>query len=219
MKKNEIVSNFLLAGDKFTPEMHLKQPGFAYSPCVPFTRNKEIIEKLMQTGNTDFIYRNELDKAFFQHDMAYGKSKDLTKRTQSDKVLGDKAFKIASDPKYNGYQRGLASMVYKLFDKRSSGSGDDTEPNYQLANEFRRQIIKQFKTRKVYSSFRDNIWGVDLADMHSLRKYSKGIKYLLCAIDLFSKYPWVVPLKDKRGISIVNAFQKIISKERKPNKT
>ena len=111
----------------------------------------------MQTGNTDFIYRNELDKACFQHDMAYGKSKDLTKRTQSDKVLGDKAFKIASDPKYNGYQRGLASMVYKLFDKKSSGSGDDTEPNYQLANEFRRQIIKQFKRRKVYSSFRDNI--------------------------------------------------------------
>ena len=157
MKKNEIVSNFLLAGDKFTPEMHLKQPGFAYSACGPFTRNKERIEKLMQTGNTDFIYRNELDKAFFQHDMAYGKSKDLTKRTQSDKVLGDKAFKIASDPKYNGYQRGLASMVYKLFDKKSSGSGDDTEPNYQLANEFRRQIIKQFKRRKVYSSFRDNI--------------------------------------------------------------
>ena len=157
MKKNEIVSNFLLAGDKFTPEMHLKQPGFAYSACGPFTRNKERIEKLMQTGNTDFIYRNELDKAFFQHDMAYGKSKDLTKRTQSDQVLGDKAFKIASDPKYNGYQRGLASMVYKLFDKKSSGSGDDTEPNYQLANEFRRQIIKQFKRRKVYSSFRDNI--------------------------------------------------------------
>ena len=115
MKKNEIVSNFLLAGDKFTPEMHLKQPGFAYSPCVPFTRNKEIIEKLMQTGNTDFIYRNELDKACFQHDMAYGKSKDLTKRSQSDKVLGDKAFKITSDPKYDGYQTGLASMVYKIF--------------------------------------------------------------------------------------------------------
>ena len=157
MKKNERVNKFLLAGDKFMPEMHLKQPGFAYSACGPFTRNKERIEKLMQTGNTDFIYRNELDKAFFQHDMAYGKSKDLTKRTQSDKVLGDKAFKIASDPKYNGYQRGLASMVYKLFDKKSSGSGDDTEPNYQLANEFRRQIIKQFKRRKVYSSFRDNI--------------------------------------------------------------
>ena len=74
------------------------------------------------------------------------------------------------------------------------------------------------KKRKVYSSFRDNIWGVDLADMQSLSKYNKEIKYLLCAIDLFSKYAWVVPLKDKRGISIVNAFQKIISEGRKPNK-
>ena len=99
----------------------------------------------------------------------------------------------------------------------SSGIGVATGPNYQLANELHRQIIRKFKRRKVYSSFRDNIWGVDLADMQSLSKYNKGIKYLLCAIDLFSKYAWVVPLKDKRGISIVNAFQKIISK-RKSNK-
>ena len=94
----------------------------------------------MQTGNTNFIYENELDKACFQHDMAYGKSKDLVKRTQSDKVLRDKAFKIASDPKYNGYQRGLAARIYKIFDKKSaalnksSGSGIVNEPNYQLAN-------------------------------------------------------------------------------------
>ena len=215
---NEIVNKPLLVGDTFMPEMHLKQAGFTYSACGPFPRNKERIEKFMQTGNTDFIYRNELDKACFQHDMAYGKSKDLVKRTQSDKVLKDKAFKIASDPKYDGYQRGLASMVYKFLDKKSSGSGVATEPNYQLANELHRQIIRKFKRRKVYSSFRDNIWGVDLADMQSLSKYNKGIKYLLCAIDLFSKYAWVVPLKDKRGISIVNAFQKIISKRRKPNK-
>ena len=172
----------------------------------------------MQTGNTDFIYKNELDKACFQHDMAYGKSKDLIKRTQSDKVLKDKAFKIASDPKYDGYQRGLASMVYKFFDKKSSGSGVATEPNYQLANELHRQIIRKFKRRKVYSLFRDNIWGVDLADMQSLGKYNKGIKYLLCAINIFSKYAWVVPLKDERGNSIVNAFREIISKGRKPNK-
>ena len=99
----------------------------------------------------------------------------------------------------------------------SSGIGVATGPNYQLANELHRQIIRKFKRRKVYSSFRDNIWSIDSADMQSLRKYNKGIKYLLCAIDLFSKYAWVVPLKDKRGISIVNAFQKIISK-RKPNK-
>ena len=83
---NEIVKKFLLVGDKFIPEMHLKQPGFTYSACGPFTRNKERIEKFMQTGNTDFNYRDELDKACFQHNMTYGKSKDLTKRTQSDKV-------------------------------------------------------------------------------------------------------------------------------------
>ena len=98
--------------------------------------------------------------------MANGKSKNLAKRTQSDKVSRDKAFKIASDPKYDDYQRGLASMVYKFIDKKSSGSGADTEPNYQLANELYRQIIRKFKRRKVYSSFRDNIWGVDLADIN-----------------------------------------------------
>ena len=172
----------------------------------------------MQTGNTDFIYNNEIDKACFPHDMAYGKTKDLVKRTQSDKVLRDKAFKIASDPKYDGYQRELASMVYKFFDKKSKGSGITNEFNYQLANELHKPIIKKFKKRKVYSSFRDNIWGVDLADMQSLSKYNKGNKYLLCAIDLFSKYAWVVPIKDKKGTSIVNAFQKIISEGRKPNK-
>ena len=209
---NEIVHKFLLAVDKFMPEMHLKQPGLTYSACGPFTKNKEGIEKLMQTGNTDFAYKNELDKACFQHDMDYGKSKDLAQRTQSDKVLRDKAFKIASNPKNDGYQRGLASMVYKFFDKKSSGSRADSEPNYQPANELHIQIIRKFKRRKVYSSFRDEIWGVDLADMQSLSNCNKGIKYLLCAIDLFNKYAWVVPLKDKRGISIANTFQKIISK-------
>ena len=102
--------------------------------------------------------------------------------------MSNTAFKISSDPKYDGYQRVLASMVYKFFDKKSSGSGVATEPNYQLANELHRQIIRKFKRRKVYSSFRDNIWGVDLADMQSLSKYNKGIKYLLCATNLFSKY-------------------------------
>ena len=97
--------------------------------------------------------------------MAYGKTKDLAKRTQSDKVLKDKAFKIASDPKYDGYQRGLASMVYNFFDKKSKGSGIVNEPNYQLANELHKPIIRKFKKRKIYSSFRDNIWGVHLDDM------------------------------------------------------
>ena len=163
---NEIVNTFLLAGDKFIPEMHLKRPGFTNSACRPFTKNKERIGKFMQTGNTDFIYRNELDEACFQHNMAYGKSKDSIKRTQSDKFL-------ASDSKYGGYQRGLLSMVYKFLDKKSNRSGVDTllanksatEPNYQLANELHKQIIRKFRKRKVYSSFRDNICGVDLADL------------------------------------------------------
>ena len=93
------------------PEMHLKQLGFTYSACGPFAKSKERIEKFMQTGNTNFIYKNKLDKACFQHNMAYGKTKDSVKRTQSDKVLKDKALEIASDPKYDSYQRGLASMV------------------------------------------------------------------------------------------------------------
>ena len=115
-------------------------------------------------------------------------------------------------------------MVYKVFDKKSTlldkskWSGIINEPNYQLGNELHKPIIRKSKKRKVYSSFKDNIWGVDLADMQSLSKYNKGIKYLLCAIDLFSKYAWVVPIKDKKGTSIVNAFQKIISEGRKPNK-
>ena len=110
-------------------DMHLKQPGFTYSVYSAFTKSKERIEKFMQTGNKNFIYKNELHKDCFQHDMAYRKSKDLVKRTQLDKVLKDKAFKIVSDPKYVGYQRGLASMVCKFFDKKSSGSGIVNEPN------------------------------------------------------------------------------------------
>ena len=147
IKMNEIINRFLLVGDKFMPEMHLKQPGFTHSACGSFT--KERIERFMQTGNTNFIYRNELDKACFEHDMAYGKSKDLIKKTQSDTVLKNKAFKIACDPKYDGYQKGLPSMVYNFFDKKS---GIINELNYQLANELHKPIIRKFKKRKVYSS-------------------------------------------------------------------
>ena len=94
--------------------------------------------------------------------MAYGKSKDLVRRTQSDKVLRDKAFKSASDPKYDDYQRGLASMVYKFFDKKSKGSGIINESYYQLENELHKPIIKKFKKGKVYSSFRDNKKGTSI---------------------------------------------------------
>ena len=86
------------------------------------------------------------------------------------------------------------------------------EPNYQLANELHKPIIRKFKKRKVYSGFRDNIWGADLADMQLISKFNKGFRFLLCVIDIFSKYAWVVPLKDKKGISFVNAFQKKLDK-------
>ena len=97
-------------------------------------------------------------------------------------------------------------MVYEFFDKKFSGSVIANEPNYQLANELHKLIIRKFKKRKVYSSYRDNNWGVDLADMQSLSKYNKRINYLLCVIDILSKYEWVVFLKVKKGTSIVNVF-------------
>ena len=161
-----------------------------------------------------YIYRNDLDKACFQHDSAYADNKDLINSTKADKVLKDKAYNIASNPKYDGYQRGLVSMVYKFFDKKSTGSGtakSTAEPSSLiLADELKKPVIKKFNKRKVYSLFKDNVWGVDLADPKLLSKQNKSIKYLLCAIDLFSKYAFVVPLKDKKGISITNAFNKIM---------
>ena len=117
-------------------------------------------------------------------------------------------------------RRGLASMVQKFFDKRSSGSGhplssasrvtnNEIKQNIQLADELHKPIIKKFKKRKVYSSFKDNIWGADLADMQLISKFNKGFRFLLCVIDIFSKYSWVVPLKDKKGVSTLNAFHEI----------
>ena len=106
---NEIVSKFSLANAKFMPGMHLKQlaalgkPGFTYSACGPFTKNKERIQKFKEAGDTNYIYKNELHKACFQHDMAYGDFEDLAIRTASDKVLRDKAFNIAKSLKYHGY--------------------------------------------------------------------------------------------------------------------
>ena len=112
---NEIANKFLLAGDKFMPEMHLRQPGFTYSACGLFTKNKDRIQKFKETGDSRYIYQNELDKAYIQHDMASADFKDLTRKTASDKILRDKAFDIAKNPKYDGYQRGLGSMVYISF--------------------------------------------------------------------------------------------------------
>ena len=216
-KANSIINKLLLADDKFMPELHLVDPIVEkYCARGPFMKHTQRIQDFLNKGKLSYIYKNDLNKACFQHDMAYNKFKYLEKRTQSDIVLKNKAFKIASNPKHNGYERGFASMVVKFFDKKSKGSGLKNE---QLADELHKPIIRKFKKRKVYSSFRDNICGVDLADMQLISKYNKGIRYLLCAIDLFSKYAWVVPLKDKKAVSIVNAFQSVLdSSKRKPNK-
>ena len=143
---NEIVNKFLLVGDKFMPEMHIKLPGFTYSACGSFNKNKERVQNFKETGDTKYIYKNELDKTCFQHAMAYGDFKYLPKRTVLDKVLRDKGFEIASTPKYDAYQRGLASIVYKFFDKKSAGSGIKNKiiQNQQLAEELHKPIIRKF---------------------------------------------------------------------------
>ena len=126
--------------------MHLKQPGFTSSACRPFTKDKQRIPKFRETGDTNYIYKNKLDKACFQHDMAFGDFKDLARRKASDKVLRDKAFNIAKSPKYDGYQRGLASVVYKFFDRKTKGGGVNIQLafNEQLAKELHKPIIKFF---------------------------------------------------------------------------
>ena len=115
---NEIVNKFLLAGDKFMDEMHLREPGFKYSAFGPFRKNKEKIQKFKETGDSLYIYQNKLDKAWLMETF-----KDLSKKTASDKILCDKAFNIAKNSKNDGYHYGLASMIDKFFDKKTSGSG------------------------------------------------------------------------------------------------
>ena len=228
---NEIVNKFLLVGDRFMPEMHLRQPGFTYSACGPFTKTSERIAKFKETSNPEYVYKNDLDKACFQHDIAYG-NKNLKTRLVADRILRDKAFKVAQDPSKDGYQRSLASMVYKFFDKKisgsgiasgsgaSSGSGTSSGTSYSanLANELHKPIRRKFQLRKIIPVSIDNIWGADLADMQLISKYNKGFRFLLCVIDLYSKYAWVIPVKDKKGDSIVTAFKHLLATGRKPKK-
>ena len=128
-------------------------------------KHKQRIQKFKETGDTNYIYKNEIDKACFTHRAAYSDSKDLTKRTAADKILRNRAFNIAKDQKYDGNQRGLASMVYKFFDKKSTGSGAKhvniklTPQNQQLAEELHKTIIRKFDKRKVHTAFKDKYLG------------------------------------------------------------
>ena len=150
---NNIINKFLLAGDKFMPEMHLRQPQFVYSACGPFTRYKERIKEFKRTGDTRFLYRNELDKACFKHDAAYAKYKDVENRLISDQKLRNSVYDIASNPKCDGYQRGLASMVYNFFDSKvaplGKKAGKGIKNNKILAKELHKLVIKKFNKRIV----------------------------------------------------------------------
>ena len=164
-KANSIINKFSLAGDKFMPELHLVDPIVKkYSACGSFTKHTQRIQDFLNTGKLSYIYKNNFHKACFQHDISYNKFKDLEKRTQSGIVLKNKALKIASNPKYNGYERGLASMVYNFFDKKSKGAGlkenqGNILQNSQLANEFHKPIIRKLKKEKFILLLR-TIFGV-----------------------------------------------------------
>ena len=205
---NKIFNKFLLIGDKFIPDLHLKQPGFTYSASGPFTKHCERIQKFGETGNLKYLHRNELDKAYFAHDATYYDSNNLAKRNISDKILKDWAYEIAINRTYDGYQRALASMVFKVFEKKTE-SGKIV--NEQLDEGLHKPVIKKFKRRKVYARFKDNIWAEDLVEMRSCISQNKNVKYLLCVIDIFTKYTWIKPLKDKKGKTVLNAFIEIIN--------
>ena len=142
---NKIINKFLLTGDKFMSELHLKQLRFTCSACGAFTKHRQRIQKFRETGNLKHLYRNELDKACFSHDAAYSDSKGLAKRTISSKILKDRTFEIARNPNYDGYQRALARMIYTFFDTKT---GLGVSVYEQLAEELHKRVVKKFKKKK-----------------------------------------------------------------------
>ena len=204
------------------PEMHLRQSGFTYSASGPLIKNKDRIKTFKETGDSRYIYQSELDKACFQHDMAYGDFKDLNRRTAAYKVLRDiKHLILLKTQNMMDINVDLLQWSINFLIKNTSGSGIKNKniSNKELAEELHKQVIKKFNKRKVHSSFLDNIWSTDLADTQLISKFNKGFRFLLCVIDIYSKYAWVIPLKDKKRITITSAFQKILDQlNHKPNK-
>ena len=150
--------------DEFMPEMHLRQSRFSYSACGSFTKNKQRIQKFKETGNSRYIYQNELDKVCFEYDMAYGNFKDLTRGAASDKILRDKALNIAKNWKYDGYQSRLASIVYKFFDKNASATRSNKFAGSSIKKYVRPAMSRRITQTKgkVHSYFIDNVLGADM---------------------------------------------------------
>ena len=215
---NKINNKFLLTEDKFMPELHLKQPGFTDGACESFTKHRERIKRFRETGNLKLLKRNELDRACFAHNAAYSNSKDIAKRTISDKTLKVRADEIVWNRGYDSYQIALASMVYKFFDKKTRSGGSVNE---QLAEELHKPFTTKFKRRKVYARLKANTWTADLTEMEILSSKNKNIKHLciMFSLNIFTKYAWVKPLKDEKGKTVINAFIEIeFESNCKPNK-
>ena len=202
---SEITIKFLIAGDKFMPEMHLRQASITYRACGPFTNSKERIQKFQERGDSRYIYRNELDRAWFQHDIVYGGFKDLPRRTASDKLLLDKAFDIAKNPENEDLQRVLASMIFKHFDKKSSGgavrrpqSGTlatldkfvikcQIKPKQQLPKDLHKPIITNIIKLKSIFIFKKQYLGCWSSNRQLINKYNDEFRLLLCVVDIFNK--------------------------------
>ena len=155
------------------------------------------MQKFKEARDPRYFYQSELDKVCFQN----------------DKILRYKAFNITTYPKYDGYQIGLTSIVYKFLIKVSiilCGIINENISNKKLAEELHKPITRKFEKRKVHSFFKDNIWGADLAHIQLISKFNSRFRFLLCVINIFSRYAWVIPLKDKECTTITNAFQKIL---------
>ena len=159
-KRNEIVCKYLLAGEKFMSEMHLRRPGFTYSACGPFTKKQWKNPKIKKNRRFMIHLSNKLDNSCFQHDLTYGDFKNLTRWT--DAISCDKVFNIAEKPKYDGYQRRLASLVYNFFDKKFSGSGIKNEmiSHKNSVGELHKPSIRKFNKRKVQSNFYRQYLGI-----------------------------------------------------------
>ena len=166
-----------------------------WTTCQKQGKNK----KIKEVEDSKYIYQNKLDKFCPQHDMTYVNFKDLSRRIGSDKLLCNKPFNIAKTPKYDGYQRGLASIAYWFFDKNSSVSNTSggavicarsgtliTRDEYAVLQ----NLYAKLEKRKVFSSLKDDIWSTDVADMQLISEFNEGFQFLLCVIDVYSKYAW-----------------------------
>ena len=212
MANDSIINKFV---NNLPFELHMFDPVVGrYSACGPGTKHKERIEKYVQTGDTSHIFKNELDKRCFYHDSSYDKYKDVPNRLIADKKLMDGAYDIASDQSKNGYERMLASMVYKFFEKKiqlGQGINDDI-----LADELHKPIRHIFQRRQVIAHKANQIWACDLVDMTNVYT-DNGYRYILNVVDCFSKYAWSIPLKSKKTDELIDAFKRLF-KSQKPQK-